>query len=597
MKKIILLLSTIFIIASGASGFLMPDEAFIPNAKLNDKMQIEAKVDIAKDIYLYADKVTFVVNGEDGININDIKSPSAVEHHGDMVYLESPSFILTLKKDAKTNGVKTITFELSYQGCSEQGLCYEPLSKTYNFDIDTSKLQVSNQLPKLKPLEIVTQDAKIIQAPKEVLTQDISESDAIADTIKKGSLIVILLTFLGFGLLLALTPCVFPMIPIISGVIISQGKGITTRKALMLSIVYVLAMAVAYTIAGVLAGLFGANLQAALQTPWVIYSFSAVFVVLAFSMFGFYELKLPDSLVAKVSSNGNRGGYIGVAIMGFLSALIVGPCVAAPLAGALVYIGQTGDAILGGMALFAMSIGMGLPLIAVGVSAGKFMPRPGAWMTMVSAVFGVMMLGVAIWMLERIVDTYITMLLYAILGIGFAIYLGALEKGGHIFKKSVSIVLFAYSLALLMGVLGGSTSMAKPLEFLKPQAVTSMIQTEVKNVEFTKITSLKELDEILTQHKGKKIMLDFYADWCTSCKELEEVTFKDSLVQAKMEEFVLIKADVTQNSAENKALSKKYGVFGPPAILFFDEQSNLKNSKTIIGFVEPDEFLVHLKKI
>ena len=597
MKRVILLLSTIFVLVSGASKFLMPDEAFIPHAKLNDMMQIETSVEIAEDIYLYDNQLKLVLVDSAGITIKDVKRPTPVEYHDDMVYLKTPSFVVTLQKDVGVSGMKTINFELSYQGCSQQGLCYEPLSKTYTFNVDSSKLALSSKATEIKTLNILNNDSKIIEVPKQEVKEDISQSDAIANTIKNESLIVILLTFLGFGLLLALTPCVFPMIPIISGVIISQGKNITTSKALMLSIVYVLAMAVAYTIAGVLAGLFGANLQVALQTPWVIYSFSAVFVVLAFSMFGFYELKLPDSLVTKVSSGSNRGGYVGVAIMGFLSALIVGPCVAAPLAGALVYIGQTGDAVLGGMALFAMSIGMGLPLIVVGVSAGKFMPRPGVWMTMVSAIFGVMMLGVSIWMLERVVDEYVTMLLYAILGIGFAIYLGALEKGGHIFKKSVSIVLFAYSIALLIGVLGGSTSMVKPLEFLKSQTATSIITKETQHTKFIKISSIKELDKLLAEHSGKKILLDFYADWCTSCKELEEVTFADSSVKSKMDEFILIQADVTQNSEENKALSKKYGVFGPPAILFFNGSSKLQKSKTIIGFVEPDEFLTHLNEI
>ena len=526
MKKILLLFITAIIVLAAPPKFLMPEEAFKPEAKVDNQMQIVATINIAKDIYLYEDQLKLEIKDGSGISVLKIDKPKSVEHFGDMVWLESPSFLVSLKKDADVTGTKTIEFMLSYQGCSEKGLCYEPATKTYSFEIDTSVLGVSLEKMELKVQKVLT--VENAQSKKE----ELSESDAIADTIKSGNIFVILLTFLGFGLLLALTPCVFPMIPIISGVIISQGKGITTSKALALSIVYVLAMAVAYTIAGVLAGLFGANLQAALQTPWVIYSFSAVFVALAFSMFGFYELKLPDSLVTKVSGSNNRGGYIGVAIMGFLSALIVGPCVAAPLAGALVYIGQTGDALLGGMALFAMSIGMGLPLIAIGVSAGKFMPKPGAWMTMVSAVFGVMMLGVAVWMLERIVDEYITMLLYAILGIGFAIYLGALEKGGHIFKKSVAIVLFAYSLALLMGVLGGSTSMAKPLEFLKPQAVSSIIKTEITHAEFTKVTSIKELDAVLLKNRGKKIMLDFYADWCTSCKELEEITFADAKVTA-----------------------------------------------------------------
>ena len=584
MKKIIMfILATSILFAS--PKFLMPEEAFSPSASLNSATQIEVKIEIAKDIYIYEDSVTVKIVKSDGITIKHIKSPESVLHHDDKVFLESPLFIVDLQKDATVQGVQKVTLSVSYQGCSDQGLCYEPLNKEFILDVDSSFLGTTSEM---KSLPIT---------PIKEVKKELSQTDAIASTISSGNIFVILVTFFGFGLLLALTPCVFPMIPIISGLIISQGKNITTRKALALSVVYVLAMAVAYTIAGVLAGLFGGNLQVALQTPWVIFSFSVIFVALAMSMFGFYELKLPDSIVNRVSSANHSSGYIGVAIMGFLSALIVGPCVAAPLAGALVYIGQTGDAFLGGMALFAMSIGMGLPLIAVGVSAGKFMPKPGMWMTMVSAIFGVMMLAVAIWMLERVADPYVTMLMYAILGLGFAIYLGALEKGGHIFKKSTAIVLFAYSLALLMGVLGGSKSMAKPLEFLKPQAVASIIQTEAAHAEFVKVTSIAELDALLEKNKGKKILLDFYADWCTACKELEEVTFANEDVKNKMDEFVLIQADVTANGESEKALSSKYGVFGPPAILFFDADSKLQNSKTMIGFTEPDEFLQHLNKI
>jgi thiol:disulfide interchange protein DsbD len=597
MKKLFLLLFTSSIILFAAPKFLMPEEAFIPEAKINSEMQIEATLNIAKDIYLYEEQLKLEVKKGSGVSIAKIDKPKSVLHHEEMVYLKSPSFVVTLQKDAATTGMKNIEFSISYQGCSEQGLCYEPLSKVFKFDIDTTKLSVlSSKKQDLKSLNIAKAQTNEVQEIKPA-KEEKSQTDAIADTIKSGNILIILLTFLGFGLLLSLTPCVFPMIPIISGVIISQGDGITTKKAFILSVVYVLAMAVAYTIAGVLAGLFGSNLQAALQTPWVIYSFSGVFVALALSMFGFYELKLPDAFVAKVSASQHHSGYIGVAIMGFLSALIVGPCVAAPLAGALVYIGQTGDAVLGGMALFSMSIGMGIPLIAVGVSAGKFMPKPGAWMTMVSAIFGVMMLVVAVWMLERVVDVYVTMLLYSMLGIGFAIYLGALDKDLHIFKRSVAVIIFIYSIALFIGALGGSKSMLTPLSFLKPQATSSIYQAQVKASEFTKISSISELDELLLKHKGKKIMLDFYADWCTSCKELEEVTFANQSVKNKMDEFVLIQADVTQNKQEQKDLSKKYGVFGPPAILFFDKNSEVINSKTIIGFVEPQEFLAHLNKI
>ncbi|MEO1954289.1 MAG: thioredoxin fold domain-containing protein, partial [Campylobacterales bacterium] len=311
-------------------------------------------------------------------------------------------------------------------------------------------------------------------------------------------------------------------------------------------------------------------------------------------MFGYYELKLPDAFVSKISSSSHGGGVVGVAVMGFLSALIVGPCVAAPLAGALVYIGQTGDALLGGMALFSMSIGMGVPLIVVGVSAGKFMPRPGAWMTMVSAIFGVMMLVVAIWMLEKVVESYVTMMLYSFVGLGFAIYLGVFEKDNHLFKRSVAIILFIYSVILFIGVLGGSESMKKPLEFLSSTKTTSI--KSQKN-DFIVVTSIKELDTQLQKYKGKKILLDFSAKWCTACKELEEVTFANADVKAKMKEFVLIRADLTDNTQAQKELSKKYGVFGPPVIIFFDKNLNVLKSKTVVGFVEPNVFIQRLNSL
>ena len=572
-----------------AGGFLMPEQAFKPYAKVNDASEIEAGVKIADEIYLYENKFSVKIK-DDKFSVSKLDKPQAVEHHGEQTFRTSPNFVLTLANPKHLSGKQKITVVVSYQGCSDQGLCYNPATKEFPLTIDTAKLSGKQ----LASLPSITNKTK---ATSDDSKEAISETDAIANTIKSSSLFITLLTFLGFGLLLAMTPCVFPMIPIISGVIVSQGEGLTTRKAFMLSVVYVLAMAVAYTIAGVLAGLFGSNLQAALQTPWVIYSFSFIFVALAFSMFGFYELKLPDALVAKVSSKGQGGGYVGVAVMGFLSALIVGPCVAAPLAGALVYIGQTGDALLGGMALFAMSIGMGLPLIVVGVSAGKFMPKPGAWMTMVTAIFGVMMLGVSIWMLEKVVDPSVTTLLYGLLGIGFAIYLGLFEQGQHVFKKSVAVIMFIYSLSLSISFLAGAASMTQPLGFLNKPAVAGVTQAKTQKLNFKVVTSLSELDKVLQANKGKKILLDFAADWCTSCKEFEEITFADPAVIAKMNEFVLVRADVTKNGADEKALSKKYGVFGPPAIIFFDENLKVQKSKTVIGYLEPKPFLAHLNSL
>ncbi len=572
----IFMLITLTISSVYSGDFLVPDEAFKPYAKVNESAQIEAGVTLGKDIYIYAQKMSIELKGT-SLKIKEIKKPISIDHDGEQVYTISPELLVTLDNPEGLSGIQSFTLLLSYQGCSQMGLCYNPYVKEFALTLDASKLSLENK--------------------GQTGIAELSESDAIADTIKSGNIGIILLTFLGFGLLLAMTPCVFPMIPIISGLIVSQGKGLTTKKAFALSVVYVLAMAVAYTIAGVLAGLFGANLQAALQMPWVIYSFSLIFVALALSMFGFYELKLPDALVTKVSSGTNRGGYVGVAIMGFLSALIVGPCVAAPLAGALVYIGQTGDAVLGGMALFTMSIGMGLPLIAVGVSAGKFMPKPGAWMTMVSAIFGVMMLAVAIWMLEKILDPSIIMVMYSILGIGFSLYLGVFEKDHHFFKHSIAMIIFIYSIALFIGFLAGYSSMTKPLGFLNEAVlVQGTSKEQIKEARFVKVKSIEELDRVLAKNKGKKILLDFSADWCTSCKELEDITFADTAVINKMSEFVLVRADVTANTDQEKALSKKYGVFGPPVLLFLDENTEIEKSKTIVGFISPDEFLLHLNR-
>ena len=580
LKTVMLMLLSLTMLQAG--DFLLPKDAFKPYAKVNAHEQIEAGIVLGKKIYVYEEKVKVALTNGKGIIVSKMIAPKSVLHHDTLVFLKSPKFILNLTKKAGVSGTKELTVTVSYQGCSDDGICYEPSEKTFTLSVDSDKLGAKSALASVD---------KKVKSEK-------SQTDTIADTIKNGNIFIILLTFFGFGLLLAMTPCVFPMIPIISGLIISQGKGITTKKAFALSLTYVISMAVAYTIAGVLAGLFGANLQAALQTPWVVYSFAFVFVALAFSMFGFYELKLPDAFVSKISSKKHKSGYIGVAVMGFLSALIVGPCVAAPLAGALVYIGQTGDALLGGMALFSMSLGMGVPLIIVGVSAGKFMPKPGDWMTLVSAIFGVVMLGVAIWMLEKVVSPAITMVMYSVLGIGFALFLGVFEKGGHFFKHSVAMIIFIYSVSLFIGYLAGASSMTRPLGFLnKPSIVATSTMQKQEDKKFQVVTSIAQLDAILEKNRGKKILLDFAADWCTSCKEFDEITFADAKVKAKMNEFVLIRADVTANGKQEKALSQKYGVFGPPAIIFFDKNLQPIQSKTIIGYTEPAEFLAHLNTI
>ncbi len=398
------------------------------------------------------------------------------------------------------------------------------------------------------------------------------------------------------------------MIPILSSIIVSQsGDGkeqMSAGRGLFLSLIYVLAMSVAYTLAGVLAGVFGANIQTAMQNPWVISVFAFVFVALALSMFGYYEIQLPAKLQSKINKTSDNakgsGGLIGVAIMGFLSALIVGPCVAPALAGALVYIGQTGDALLGGAALFAMSLGMGVPLLVVGAGAGKFMPRPGGWMTLVSQIFGVVMLGIAIWMLSRIIPGSIALFLWAILFIGSGVYTGAFESfkehvhGAMKLVKVFAIMLVMIGAIMLVGSFSGATNPLNPLE--KFGACTPIGQSEVKTNRFEKVKTVVALEQAI-QNSSKPVLIDFSAEWCAACKELEHITFPDPTVAALMSEFTLLKIDVTKNSDEDKALLKKYNVFGPPAIIFYDTQNNeLKNYKTI-GYKPPVEFAKILQNV
>ncbi|MDQ7043708.1 MAG: protein-disulfide reductase DsbD [Sulfurimonas sp.] len=583
--KYFILLTTLFYSLFANSDFLMSDEAFHASAKI-EQNRLAVTIDLAEDIYLYKEKIKVSLRGDDFV-LSEIVYPQSVKHDDVEVY--ENSIVLTAEISKKVPNVKEIKVFVEYQGCSSKGLCYEPLSSLFTLKVDPTQLASAT---------LKTQTKK--NAPE---VTKATETDTITDTFKSGNISLILLTFFGFGLLLALTPCVFPMIPILSSIIVSQGENMNAKKGFLLSLVYVLAMSVAYTMAGVLAGVFGSNIQASLQNPWVLSIFSAIFVILAISMFGFFEIGLPSSIQSRLSNTsskaGDKGGYAGVAIMGFLSALIVGPCVAPPLAGALVYIGQTGDALLGGMALFVMSLGMGAPLLLIGIGAGKYMPRPGGWMSIVSKVFGVIMLAIAIWMISRIVSESVVMFLWAGLFIISSVYLGAFESLGdkrswNALIKGLGLLLFMLGVSLFLGLVSGATNPMSPLEKFTSRNVTLSSATTTQANKFIKIHSIKELDTLLAQNRGKKIILDFYADWCVACKEFEHNTFSDEAVKSALGSYVLIQADVTANSAEEKALSKKYGVFGPPAIIFFDEESREIKSKKIVGYKSPEEFLKFL---
>jgi thioredoxin:protein disulfide reductase len=592
-------------------GFLQPDEAFKTRIKLIDKDTIGIDIDLGTDIYLYKNKIKVEdTNLKDGIDFKSVNMGKSVDHDGEQVFFSSPAIRIDLLKKSALTGDHKVKIKLSYQGCSSAGLCYEPMETTLEVSVDMDQLEgmkttepsvIKAEAVKEKIAQAAVSEEKDETKASVKVSEKSSETDKIANVIQGGSIWLIIISFFGFGLLLSLTPCVFPMIPIISSVILAQGNSIGTKKAFWLSLVYVLAMAVAYTIAGILAGLFGANLQAAFQTPWIITVFALIFVVLSLSMFDVYELQIPNFIQSRISRlGGQKSGIIGVALMGFFSALIVGPCVAAPLAGALIYIGQTGDALLGGIALFALSIGMGMPLLVVGTTSGRFMPKPGMWMDAVKAIFGVMLLGIAIWMIGRVLDENTTLLLWGGLAVFVAINMGALEiLGEHpawsarANIKALSFMILLYGMSLLIGGMAGGNNPLHPLEpFVQSNAVTV---TSIASQKVEKITSIEELDAILAENKGKKIMVDFYADWCTSCKEFEDKTFSDPAVRTQMDKLVFVQVDVTSNDAASKAFTKKYGIFGPPAILFFDEEGHQKKESTIIGFKEPQEFLTHLK--
>ncbi len=586
-------LNDLFTSNTSQTELLPVEKAFQFSHQINSDGQLELSWNVADDYHLYQDKFKVqVIEGQ--ANLNPLLLPPATTVDDPLfglkeVYHNAFSAILPITNIA----TDTATIEVTYQGCSvSMGVCYPPTKQTI--------VVTPNTINTSSPATTLTTPKTATQATATSVDSELSETDHITNTLKNSTLWIVIGTFFVFGLLLSFTPCVFPMIPILSSIIVGQGHHLTTQRAFIMSLVYVLAMALTYTFAGILAGMFGQNLQATFQNPWIIGSFSVIFLLLALSMFGFYELQLPARLQSKLThySNQQKGGTLtGVAIMGFLSALIVGPCMAPPLAGALIYIGQTGDAFLGGMALFAMSMGMGLPLIIIGTSSAKFMPKAGAWMEKVKAFFGVMLIGVAIWMLERILPVEITMINWAILFIVSAVYMGAFdtthEKTGWFkLSKGLGIVLFLYGLIILIGLMGGSKDVYQPLKTFQGSANAGQVQSTKLN--FTIIKSIDDLEAELA--KGQPIMLDFYADWCISCKEMERLTFSDINVQNALAGITLLKADVTLNDDTDTALMQHFGIVGPPAILFLNTAGEEQKAQRVVGFKSAEEFTAIVKE-
>jgi len=554
----------------------LPAEEAFKLAIRRDGNTITAQFGVAKDYYLYRDKVHLTVKQPQGTTLGKISFPKA-EEKDDPTFGRMAIYRQDFTASAQLQGGKpggTVVIEASWQGCNEaSGICYPPLEQQFTLTGTGTTGTTAN-------------------APAT------SESDSIASLFKGGSFWMVVASFFGFGLLLALTPCVFPMIPILSGIIVGHGDKVTKTHGFLLSVAYVLGMAITYAVAGVAAGLSGTLISTALQTPWALGAGAAIFVLLSLSMFGFYELQLPSALQSRMTEASNRlhgGHFTSVFGMGALSALIVGPCVAAPLAGALIYIGQTGDIVLGGVSLFAMALGMGVPLLLIGLSAGALLPKAGGWMDAVKRFFGVLLLAVAIWLIQPLLPAWGSMLLWAALLIPYGVHLGALDHtpvGWPRLWKSFGVIILTAGMAFVVGVMGGSRDILQPLAVFAGGSSSAAAGT---HLQFTRVKSVAELDAAIARNTGKPVMLDFYADWCVSCKEMENITFADPRVQAALQGVVLLQADVTANSEDDKALLKRFGLFGPPGILFFDRNGK-QNPFKVIGYEKPEAFLESLKK-
>jgi len=570
--------------------FLQPDDAFRLEVKVRDAHTLQANFNVTPTYYLYRDKITFTTKDKT-VKITSVSLPKGEIKHdpnfGDTeVFHQSFQGVITLSRSG--NAATRIALNAVYQGCSEQGLCYPPITKTLNI-----------ALPEVTTGQLAPPVLSEAPPPS---SRTVSEDSQIAKLFTGGNFWLIISFFFGAGLLLSLTPCVFPMIPILSGIIVGRGHKITHMHAFILSLAYVMGMAITYAAAGVAAGYSGNLISNALQTPWVLGSFASVFVLLSLSMFGFYEFQLPTALQSKLSDTSNRlhGGHLsGVFAMGALSAIIMGPCVAAPLAGALLYIGQTHDAVLGGAALFVMALGMGTPLLLIGSSAGVLLPKAGAWMEAVKQFFGVMLLALAIWIIQPLLPISVEMLLWAALLIFSAIYLRALDAlphnagGWHKLLKGIGLFALLLGAAYLVGALSGARDILRPLGNIG-RAETLAPTT----LQFSRVKDIADLDQRIAQVRGKQtVMLDFYADWCISCKELERFAFSDGTVKSKLKPVLLLQADVTANNEADKALLKRFGLFGPPGILFFDTQGKEVADFRVTGYQDTAQFLKTLQNI
>ena len=553
--------------ARADDGFLDPAKAFQFSAKMRDARTAEVTYAIADGYHMYRER--FQIDAKDASLGEPIYPPGQVEYDDTFqknveTYRHNVTILVPLKSAAAS-----FTLNVTGQGCADKGLCYPPA-------------QVSATL---STVGLPEPAAAVVTAAAPAKADD--DGSGVESALHSGRLLAIIPLFFVIGLGLSFTPCVLPLVPILSSIIVGEGAGVGRRRGFLLSAAYSLGMALVYTIMGVAAGLIGEGLAAKLQNPWVLGSFAVLMIVLSLSMFDVYQLQMPAFIQNRISGASNRqsaGKLAGVFVMGALSALIVGPCVAAPLASALVYLSQTHDVVIGGSALFAMAGGMSVPLLAVGLSAGSLLPRAGVWMEEVKHFFGVLMIALALWMVSPVLPGKLQMFGWAAIGVAYGSFL-MWHLRLHWVAKMCGLVFAIFGGTQLVGASTGGHDPWAPLGHLGSQGVV----VEHKQ-EFVRVKSLAELDAALAKNGGKPAMLDFYADWCVSCKEMEKLTFPDSQVQAKMSAMLLLQADVTANNDDDRALLKHFGLFGPPGIILFDKGGKEISGARVIGFQDAARF-------
>jgi thioredoxin:protein disulfide reductase len=570
--------------AAFATNILTPvpaDQAFIFSVSVNDHQTLTAHWAINPGYYLYKNRFTTKVMQPQQVQVEKINLPQGLPKYDDVlgqyeVYQKQLDVRIPLSKPIQGK----IILEFRYQGCAEANYCYPPISQKVTLDM--------NQ-PGSSALTIVALD--------DTPTSYQTTQEKIAHLLASHHIGLILLSFFGFGLLLSLTPCVLPMIPILSGIILGHGTSLSKKRVLLLSVAYVLGMAFTYSIAGLFAGLIGGHLQAAMQSPWIIVIFSGVFIALALSLFGLYDLHLPNTWqtrLSHLSQQQKAGHFAGVMLMGALATLIISPCVTPPLIAALAYLAQTGDAAIGGSALFMMGLGMGVPLMLVGVAGGHLLPKAGAWMNTIKAFFAILLLITAVVLLSRIIPGAIVLVLWASVCIIVSIYLGLLRasQGNNLKRlcRSIAVILLIYGTILLVGASMGNTNPLKPL---------AQSQLPNKLSLFTIVKSSDDLDQQLTiaRQQQRLVMLDFYADWCIACKDMARNVFEKNDVRNALIDVLTLQADVTLNDKTDKALQKRFGVVAPPTILFFDRYGNELPELRIVGEMNTTQFLHHLDAV